>query len=43
METQGIIKQSSEEVSEASEVIKSLVEETNNIGNDLEPIQGIAA
>jgi methyl-accepting chemotaxis protein len=30
-------------VSEASKVIKSLVEGTNNIGNVLESIQGIAA
>ncbi|WP_293750425.1 methyl-accepting chemotaxis protein [uncultured Paraglaciecola sp.] len=43
IETQTIIKKLSEEVSEASEVIGSLVEETNNIGNVLESIQGIAA
>jgi methyl-accepting chemotaxis protein len=42
IETQTIIKQLSEEVTEASEVIASLVEETNNIGKVLESIQGIA-
>ena len=43
LETRTIIQQLSLEVSEASQVIKNLVEETNNIGNVLESIQGIAA
>jgi methyl-accepting chemotaxis protein len=43
LETQGIINQLSEEVSEASQVIKNLVGETNNFGSVFESIQGIAA
>jgi methyl-accepting chemotaxis protein len=43
IETHSIIKQLAEVVSEASNVIKSLVEETNNIGSVLETIPGIAA
>jgi len=42
IETQTIIKKLSLEVAEASSVIQSLVQETNNIGNVLESIQGIA-
>lgn len=42
LETQTIINKLSEEVAEASSVIQSLVQETNNIGNVLESIQGIA-
>lgn len=41
-ETQSIIQQLSTEVSDASEVIQSLVSETNKIGNVLAAIQGIA-
>ncbi|WP_077340909.1 methyl-accepting chemotaxis protein [Pseudocolwellia agarivorans] len=43
LETQTIIKQLSQEVADASSVIQSLVQETNNIGNVLESIQGIAS
>jgi len=43
LETQTIINQLSQEVAEASSVIQNLVQETNNIGNVLESIQGIAA
>ena len=43
LETQAIIKQLSGEVTDASSVIQNLVQETNNIGNVLESIQGIAA
>ena len=42
LETQAIINKLSQEVAEASSVIQSLVQETNNIGNVLESIQGIA-
>jgi len=42
VETQAIITQLADEVSDASEVIKNLVNETNNIGGVLESIQGIA-
>ncbi len=43
LETQAIINKLSQEVAEASSVIQNLVQETNNIGNVLESIQGIAA
>lgn len=42
IETQSVIKQVAQEVETASEVIESLVAETNNIGTVLASIQGIA-
>jgi len=42
LDTQNIIKKLSYEVEQASSVIQNLVQETNNIGNVLESIQGIA-
>ncbi len=42
VDTQGIIKQLANEVSNASSVIESLAAETDNIGNVLEAIRGIA-
>ncbi|WJG09907.1 methyl-accepting chemotaxis protein [Aliiglaciecola sp. LCG003] len=42
LDTQSIMQQLSDEVSEASNVIQNLVSETNNIGSVLEAIQGIA-
>lgn len=42
VDTQTVIKQVAEEVATASNVIESLVAETNNIGTVLESIQGIA-
>lgn len=42
LETQQIIQQLNDEVSEASDVIRNLVTETNKIGSVLESIQGIA-
>lgn len=41
-ESRAIIHQLANEVEDATEVIKTLVEETNNIGNVLAAIQGIA-
>ena len=42
LDTQDIIQKLATEVSEASKVIRNLVEETNNIGSVLAAIQGIA-
>lgn len=41
-ETQGVIENLTQEIQQASQVIQSLVTETNSIGSVLESIQGIA-